>query len=136
MKIDEDMPNTRDFRVYKYKNPKTNRFVKILKCDHVGCDMFFRKWHNFFDHLRVHTGEKPFVCHYEECGQSFTQKANLNKHLEIHKKKKKIQCPTCNRIFSSIYLLRVSYFFLTNWYFRFTMRNINRNRILVHPKWS
>lgn len=89
LKIDETIPSTRKFRVFKYKNPKTNRFVKILKCDHQGCEMYFRKWHNFFDHLRVHTGEKPFICHFDDCNQKFTQKANLNKHLEIHKKRKR-----------------------------------------------
>ena len=89
LKIDEDVPATKEFRIYKYKNPKTQRFVKILKCEHVSCGMFFRKWHNFFDHLRVHTKERPFICCYPGCKQAFTQKANLNKHLEVHRKKKR-----------------------------------------------
>jgi uncharacterized Zn-finger protein len=109
LKIDEAVPHTKNFRVYKYKNPKTNRFVKILRCDHEGCEMYFRKWHNFFDHLRVHTGERPFVCPHNDCRQSFTQKANLNKHLDIHKRKKKLQCPKCSKVFISIYLQRVNY---------------------------
>ena len=87
IKIDEEVPSTRKFRVFKYKNPRTMRQVKILKCDHDNCSMFFRKWHNFFDHLRVHTGERPFVCPEAGCRQSFTQKANLTKHLAVHSKK-------------------------------------------------
>lgn len=62
LKIEEAIPATKNFRVFKYKNPKTHRYVKLLRCDFEGCDMIFRKWHNFFDHLRVHTGERPFVC--------------------------------------------------------------------------
>ena len=80
IKIEEAVPNTRQFRVFKYQNPRTMRQVKILKCDHDNCKLFFRKWHNFFDHLRVHTGERPFVCSEPGCDQSFTQKANLTKH--------------------------------------------------------
>lgn len=34
LKIEEDIPSTKNFRVYKYKNPRTQRYVKILKCDH------------------------------------------------------------------------------------------------------
>lgn len=67
IKIEESIPSTRNFRVFKYKNPRTQRVVKILKCDHGQCHMFFRKWHNFFDHLRVHTGERPFVCPEKGC---------------------------------------------------------------------
>ena len=101
LKIDEKVPNTRMFHVLNYKNPKTQRAVKILKCDYPDCNMYFRKWHNFFDHLRVHTGERPFVCHYSDCNQAFTQKANLNKHLEIHKRKKRFNCKRCQKIFIS-----------------------------------
>jgi hypothetical protein len=99
LKIDEDVPATKEFRIYKYKNPKTQRFVKILKCEHFSCGMFFRKWHNFFDHLRVHTKERPFTCRYPSCKQAFTQKANLNKHLEVHRKKKRDYCRQCRRYF-------------------------------------
>lgn len=81
-------PSTRNFRIIKYRNPKTNRSLKILKCDNPGCPKFFRKFHNFYDHLRIHTGERPFVCPFADvsgCSMRFTQKSNLNKHVATHR---------------------------------------------------
>lgn len=75
------------FRIFKFKNPETQRYLKILKCDFPDCPMNFRKWHNFYDHLRIHTNERPYSCPYaiqKNCKLTFTQKSNLNKHIKSH----------------------------------------------------
>jgi hypothetical protein len=107
IKIEESIPQTRQFSVYKYKNPRTQRNVKLLKCDYQGCHMYFRKWHNFFDHLRVHTGERPFQCSEPGCNQSFTQKANLNKHMAVHQRRKRQKCQMCNKVFASAHIMKL-----------------------------
>lgn len=103
------MPSTKLFRIFTFKNPKSKRFIKILKCDHSDCGKHFRKWHNFFDHLRIHTSEKPYVCDFEDCGFSFTQRANLNKHIEVHTGVKRFGCPHCSRMFFTNFNLKVSF---------------------------
>lgn len=69
------IPSTQMFRIFKFKNPETQRYLKILKCDYPDCPMNFRKWHNFYDHLRIHTNERPYSCPFavqKNCKLTFT----------------------------------------------------------------
>ena len=61
------IPNTKCFSQVKFTNPLTGRLASVFTCDHRLCGKFFRKWHNLFDHLRVHTSEKPFPCPVYGC---------------------------------------------------------------------
>ncbi|KAK7884803.1 hypothetical protein WMY93_027926 [Mugilogobius chulae] len=58
----------------KGKGPK-------LKCNF--CDKIFSKNFDLQQHIRSHTGEKPFQCIV--CGRAFAQKSNVKKHMQTHK---------------------------------------------------
>ncbi|XP_053308810.1 zinc finger protein 341 [Spea bombifrons] len=58
----------------KIKSPK-------LKCTY--CDKAFGKNFDLQQHIRSHTGEKPFQCIV--CGRAFAQKSNVKKHMQTHK---------------------------------------------------
>ncbi|XP_053572175.1 zinc finger protein 341 [Bombina bombina] len=52
-----------------------------LKCTY--CGKAFGKNFDLQQHIRSHTGEKPFQCIV--CGRAFAQKSNAKKHMQTHK---------------------------------------------------
>lgn len=66
----------------KVINPKTERNNSILICGQPNCLKEFKKKCNMLDHLRTHSGLKPFSCTH--CSMSFKQRAQLSKHMQVH----------------------------------------------------
>ncbi|KAI8068319.1 hypothetical protein BC940DRAFT_299689 [Gongronella butleri] len=69
-------------------------------CRWAGCprhDKPFTKRHKMHNHLRTHTGERPFVCEFGGCGKRFSRPDSLSTHRKTHSNIRPFACQECKK---------------------------------------
>ncbi|KAL4648263.1 zinc finger protein ZIC 1-like [Arapaima gigas] len=65
---------------------------KPFSCPFRGCEKVFARSENLKIHKRTHTGEKPFRCDFEGCSRRFANSSDRKKHAHVHSSDKPYAC--------------------------------------------
>ncbi|KAK3856331.1 hypothetical protein Pmani_030557 [Petrolisthes manimaculis] len=86
--------------------PLNSVIGKVHLCPY--CSYSTPRKHHLDDHIRTHTGEKPYACPH--CPYRCSKSINLKIHIRIHTGEKPFVCPHCPfRTAQKVNLVRHSY---------------------------
>uniref|UniRef100_A0A3B4AUW8 C2H2-type domain-containing protein n=1 Tax=Periophthalmus magnuspinnatus TaxID=409849 RepID=A0A3B4AUW8_9GOBI len=80
-----------------YQDDSEDNSKRVHRCN--WCKKGFKKSSHLKQHVRSHTGEKPFRCHL--CGRSFVSAGVLKAHLNTHTGVKPFKCNVCDATFTT-----------------------------------
>ncbi|KDO29425.1 hypothetical protein SPRG_05963 [Saprolegnia parasitica CBS 223.65] len=72
--------------------PSMDRRERRFQCEEPGCGKRFNRKFTLKEHMKTHTGARPYICDYEGCTSSFSTSGNLSRHKFTHTGEKPYGC--------------------------------------------
>lgn len=73
---------------------------KPFPCPFPGCRKVCARSENLKIHKRFHTGERPFQCEFQGCDRCFANSSDRKKHMNVHTSEKPYLCKICDKCYN------------------------------------
>ena len=77
--------------------------TKRFACYFDGCNKRFKRKFTLNEHIKTHTGVRPYPCTHPGCDSKFSTSGNLKRHQFTHSGERPFECPMdlCEKAFST-----------------------------------
>lgn len=86
--------------------PEEPSSFECYSCTYANCQKSYKRAQHLEEHMKKHTGEKPYACNKPGCTWKISCSKDLKRHKQKHSVVRPYPCPRCNKNFARLEYLK------------------------------